>query len=65
MTGTEFSDAFDTLVNSYTSNGNFGEQSSRQTPVFDEYEKSLFLTQAQEETCNVIIHRKKFLWRIF
>lgn len=49
MTGTEFSDAFDTLVNSYASNGNLGEQSSRQTPVFDEYEKSLFLTQAQEE----------------
>ena len=49
MTGIEFSDAFDTLVNSYASNGNLGEQSSRQTPVFDEYEKSLFLTQAQEE----------------
>ena len=41
MTTKEFSDAFDTLLNSY------GYQIS--DVAFDEYEKSLFLTQAQEQ----------------
>ena len=49
MTIQEFSDAFDTLVNSYSSQASFGEGASRQTPTFDEYEKSQFLTLAQEE----------------
>lgn len=49
MTAPEFSDGFDTLVNSYSSSTSFGEQSSTRDLVFDEYEKSLFLTQAQEE----------------
>lgn len=49
MTASEFSNAFDTLVNSYSNSILFGEQSSKQDFVFDEYEKSLFLTQAQEE----------------
>lgn len=40
MTTQEFSDAFDTLVNSY---------SSGTSVTFDEYEKSLFLTQSQRE----------------
>lgn len=42
MTTSEFSDAFDTYVNS------FNAQSSANL-VFDEYEKSLFLTKAQEQ----------------
>ena len=41
MTTKEFSDAFDTMLNSY---GDFSG-----TLAFDEYEKSLFLTQAQEQ----------------
>lgn len=43
----EFSDAFDTLVNSAANVDNFG--SIDNTLKFDEYEKSYFLTEAQEE----------------
>lgn len=39
MTTSEFSDSFDTMLNSY----------SPQAVVLDEYEKSLFLTQAQKD----------------
>lgn len=46
MTTIEFSDAFDTLFNSYGIQSRFGD-----SPIagIDEYEKSLFLTQAQEQ----------------
>lgn len=49
MTNEEFSNSFDTLLNSYNVSGEFGEPSSKQSLVFDEYEKSLFLTKSQEE----------------
>lgn len=45
----EFSDTFDALLNSYNTQAQFGEQASRSTVVLDEYEKSLFLTKAQQE----------------
>lgn len=45
----EFSDGFDTLLNSYSVSADFGEETSRQTVALDEYEKSVFLTMAQEE----------------
>ena len=48
MTTQEFSNTFDTLLNSYNSQGMFGEQSSRGEIVLDEYEKSVLLTQAQD-----------------
>lgn len=48
MTTQEFSAAFDTLLNSYNSKANFGETSSKTDIVLDEYEKSVFLTQAQD-----------------
>lgn len=48
MTNQEFSDSFSTMLNSYGSIGQFGEQASRQEIVLDEYEKSVFLTQAQD-----------------
>lgn len=48
MTTQEFSNAFDTLLNSYASQGVFGEQASRGEIVLDEYEKSVLLTQAQD-----------------
>lgn len=48
MTTREFSDAFDTLLNSYNTQAQFGEQSSRSEITLDEYEKSVFLTQAQD-----------------
>ena len=49
MTVQEFSDQFDTLLNSYSTRAMFGDESSRQTIVLDEYEKSVFLTKAQRE----------------
>ena len=47
MTTEEFSDAFDTLVNSAANVDSFDSIDS--TLKFDEYEKSYFLTKAQEE----------------
>lgn len=49
MTTKEFSDAFDTLLNGYSTQMNFGDSASMGGMVLDEYEKSLFLTQAQEQ----------------
>ena len=49
MTIQEFSNAFDTLLNSYDTQSQFGEQASKREIVLDEYEKSVLLTQAQEE----------------
>lgn len=48
MTTQEFSNMFDTLLNSYASQAMFGEQASKDTIVLDEYEKSVLLTQAQD-----------------
>lgn len=42
----EFSNSFDTLLQPYITKDNFGEQN---TLTFDEYEKSIFLTKAQEQ----------------
>lgn len=49
MTIDEFSNSFDTLLNSYALISNFGEKTSKQTITLDEYEKSVLLTKAQEE----------------
>lgn len=49
MTTKEFSDEFDTLVSSYLRQAPFGNDSSATNIVFDEYEKSQFLTNAQEQ----------------
>lgn len=49
MNNSEFSDAFDIMLNSHNAPAIHGEQSSRQFVTLDEYEKSLFLTKAQEE----------------
>ncbi len=48
MTTKEFSDAFDALLNGYGAQMNFGD-SALLGLALDEYEKSLFLTQAQEQ----------------
>ena len=45
----EFSDGFDTLVSSYMRFKNFDKKEEIDSIEFDEYEKSLFLTNAQEE----------------
>lgn len=42
----ELSNLFDTLLQPYTTKDNFGKQN---TLAFDEYEKSIFLTKAQEQ----------------
>lgn len=49
MTNEDFSNAFDTLISAYVHKTEFGQQSSLADITFDEYEKSLFLTKAQEE----------------
>lgn len=49
MTTEEFSTSFDTLLNSYASQIPMGNETSKQEIVLDEYEKSVFLTLAQEE----------------
>ena len=48
MTVKEFSDQFDTLINSYANIPEFGETASKMDLTVDEYEKSVFLTQAQD-----------------
>jgi hypothetical protein len=45
MTTTEFSNEFDTLLNSYSTKEQFGKT----IKALDEYEKSVFLTKAQED----------------
>lgn len=47
MTVEEFSNGFDTLVNSFSRTMDFGDSNSDIS--FDEYEKSFYLTQAQKE----------------
>lgn len=49
MTIQEFSDSFQTLVNSYKRFKDFDNQEVLDSIDFDEYEKSLYLTKAQEE----------------
>lgn len=49
MTPEEFSNSFDTLINAYRAKTNFGDTTSLVDARFTEYEKSLFLTQAQEQ----------------
>lgn len=49
MNNTEFSNAFDTLVGSYKRFKDFDNKEILDSIEFDEYEKSLFLTEAQEE----------------
>lgn len=49
MTTKEFSSEFDTLLNSYSIPKEFGNTTSVNSIELDEYEKSVFLTQAQEE----------------
>lgn len=48
MTTQEFSNMFDTLLNSYNTEAMFGESASKADIVLDEYEKSVLLTQAQD-----------------
>lgn len=50
MTCEEFSNTFDTLLNSYSIQAGFGKENNDQASIaLDEYEKSVFLTKAQKE----------------
>lgn len=49
MTTQEFSHGFDTLLNSYSKKAQFGDAAAIQEIDLDEYEKSVFLTEAQEQ----------------
>ena len=49
MTNREFSDTFTTMLNSFNTQAQFGEQASKREIVLDEYEKSVILTQAQDQ----------------
>lgn len=49
MTTQEFSNQFDVLLNSFLLQNNFGKIQNIQTIQLDEYEKSVYLTQAQEQ----------------
>lgn len=57
MTTKEFSDSFDTLLNSYANRAEFGDASSRADVVLDEYEKSVLLTQAQDMVVKSYFYR--------
>ena len=46
----EFSDRFDVLLNSYATKAGFGSQDGVEDIRLNEHEKSVFLTQAQEDT---------------
>ena len=58
MNREEFSNGFDTMLNSYSASAKFGEESTRQSIVLDEYEKSLFLTKAQEDIVTSLYNGK-------
>lgn len=49
MNNPEFSNSFDTLVSSYRRFKDFDNKESPDSVEFDEYEKSYFLTRAQDE----------------
>lgn len=49
MNTEEFSNTFDTVLNSYSQQAAFGEAASKAEITLDEYEKSVFLTEAQEQ----------------
>ena len=49
MTVKEFSDQFDTLLNSYAKTAGFGEDASKDNITLDEYEKSVYLNRAQKQ----------------
>ncbi len=57
MTCEEFSNAFDVLLASYKHKAIFGDQSSLADLVLDEYEKSIFLTQAQDKIIKAYFDR--------
>ena len=58
MTNEEFSNGFDTLVNSYRRFKDFDKQEMLDSIEFNEYEKSFYLTKAQEEVVTNLYNGK-------
>lgn len=54
MTTTEFSNAFDIALSSYQSTIDYNKQATNTEVTLNEYEKSYFLTKAQEEIVKAI-----------
>ena len=61
----ELSNSFDTILNSYASSIPYGEQASKREIVLDEYEKSVFLTRAQEDVIVSLYSGKNHLGESF
>lgn len=57
MTTQEFSNSFDTMLNSYASQAFFGDAAAQTEIVLDEYEKSVLLTQAQDNVLKSYFER--------
>ena len=49
MTIEELSNGFDVRLGSYVRKASFGKESSEEVIALDEYEKSLYLTRAQDD----------------
>lgn len=56
MNNREFSDNFDVLLNSYDSKAPFGDEASKQEISLNEYEKSVYLSMAQEDVLKSYIY---------
>lgn len=58
MTTQEFSNEFDTLVNSYSRYKDFDDKENLDSIEFNEYEKSIYLTQGQEQIIKELYNGK-------
>ena len=65
MTVLELSNQFDVLVNSYTRFRDFDDKEPRDTIEFDEFEKSIYLTKAQEELVRGLYNGRNILGESF
>ncbi len=65
MTNNEFSDEFDLLVDSYKRLGKYNDQPLPDVLIFDEYEKSVFLTAAQEDFVRMLYSGKNMVGESF
>lgn len=65
MTTKEFSEAFDVALHNYNLKSDFGDQSFITEVTLDEYEKSFFLTKAQDELVTNLYNGKNIYGDFF
>lgn len=65
MTNPEFSNKFTVLLDSYGADSQFGKSGTSGRIVLNEYEKSVFLTEAQKELVIALYNGKGFLLESF